>query len=336
MFGLMDRRDRAAARWLARMSNEGAAFDREKFERWRAAHPGNALAFDEAAKTWKLDLPVWATRYAIERADISARGIETDRYPVRSRRGGYAAMAALLLAIGSGIGLERAGIFGGSGHTLPTQAANTISTGAQQVRAFRLSDGSLVALGAGSQLAIGFSKSIRSLTLLRGQARFDVAHDSTRPFEVRAGQGVVTAHGTVFDVRLTKQGARVSLLRGAIDIERIEGENRSGDIRKLAPGEALTVPAKGQLGAPELVDPAEMDNDTMFTFNDVPISEAVEAMNRRNARKIIVVGPRLQLETVSGGFRASDPDGFAQIIASMFDASISSDSGGNLRLTAKR
>ena len=336
MFGLRDRRDRAAARWLARMSNEGAAFDREKFERWRAAHLGNAQAFDEVAKTWELELPVWATRYAIERAGMSASGVETGRYPVRSHRGGYAALAAILLATVAGIGLERAGMFGGSESMIPTQVANIVSTGAQRVRAYRLSDGSLVTLGAGSELSIGFSKSIRGLTLLRGNARFDVAHDTDRPFEVRAGQGVVTAHGTVFDVRLTPQGARVSLSRGAIDVERIEGEKRTGDVRKLAPGEVLTVPAKGKLGVPELADPAEVGNDAMLTFNNVPISEAVEAMNRRNARKIVVVGSRWRIETVSGGFRASDPDGFAQMIASMFDASVSNDAGGNLLLTAKR
>lgn len=336
MFGLSDRRDRVAARWLAHMSNEGVAFDREKFERWRAAHPRNAQAFDEAVKTWKLDLPVLATRYALERADLSARGIETERYAVRSYRGGYAALAAILLVIGAGIGLERAGMLGGSESTTPSQVANTISTDAQQVRSFHLSDGSLVTLGAGSELSIGFSKSIRSLMLLRGHARFDVAHDINRPFEVHAGQGVVTAHGTVFDVRITPQGVRVSLVRGAIDIERVEGAKRTGDVRKLAPGEALTVPAKGQLGVPELADPAEVGNDAMLTFNNVPISEAVEAMNRRNARKIIVVGSRWRIETISGGFRASDPDGFAQMIASMFDASVSNDAGGNLLLTAKR
>lgn len=336
MFGLSDRRERAAASWLARMGNESAAFDRDKFERWRAAHPGNAQAFDEAVKTWKLDLPVWATRYATERAAIGEHEIADEPYPVRSYRGAYAALAALLLAVGTGLGLKNSEVFGGPEHTPSSQVANTISTGAQQVRAFRLSDGSIATLGSGSELSIGFSKSIRSLTLLRGHARFDVAHDSARRFEVHAGQGVVTAHGTVFDVRMTPQGVRVALLRGAIDVERIEGEKRTGDIRKLAPGEALTVPAKGRLGVPELAKPAETGDGSMLTFNNVPVSEAIEAMNRRNARKIMIVGTRWQIETVSGGFRASDPDGFAQLIASMFDLNVANEAGGNLLLTAKR
>lgn len=336
MFGLSDRRARAAASWLAKMGNESAAFDREKFERWRAAHPGNAQAFDEAVKTWKLDLPVWATRYAIERPDKTARDIEFERSAVSSHRGAYAALAAILVAVGAGIGLDRVGLFDHSEHPISTQVANTISTNAQQIRAFRLSDGSIATLGAGSELAIGYSKNIRSLTLLRGHARFDVAHDSARRFEVHAGQGVVTAHGTVFDVRMTPQGVRVALLRGAIDVERIEGEKRTGEIRKLAPGEALTVPAKGRLGVPELAKPAEPGDGSMLTFNNVPVSEAIEAMNRRNARKIMIVGTRWQIETVSGGFRASDPDGFAQLIASMFDLNIANEAGGNLLLTAKR
>jgi len=46
-----------------------------------------------------------------------------------------------------------------------------------------------------------FTRSRRSVILGRGEALFEVAHDSARPFVVIAGNGSITAVGTTFDVR---------------------------------------------------------------------------------------------------------------------------------------
>lgn len=334
MFGSADRRARAAAKWLARMGNEGAAFDREAFEHWRA-HPDNARAFNAAAKTWALDLPVWATTFARGASAGSANDVE-DTPPVhRSRRFAFTAIAAVLLAALAGLGFERAGMFGSSDAGSPIQVAANISTRANEVRAFRLSDGSIATLGADSELAVAYGKDARRLTLLRGHARFEVAHDSRRPFEVRAGQSVITAHGTVFDVRIEPLGVKVMLLRGAIDVERLEGARRTGDIRKLAPGDTLTVPLAGPLGAAAPALPADTDKSAMMTFDNTPLDQAVEAFNRRSARKI-VVDAKAAGETITGGFNAGDPDNFAQLIASMCDLALTRSANGDLLLSVKR
>lgn len=335
MFGLADRRARAAAKWLARMGNEGAAFDREKFERWRAAHADNARAFNDAAKSWNLDLPVAATRYARETSYDAASGIDTVQRTTGPHRVALAALAAVLVAMIAGIGFERAGMFGGSERGSPIQVVANISTGANEVRAFRLSDGSIATLGADSELAIAYAKDMRRLTLLRGHARFDVAHDGNRPFKVHAGQSVITAHGTEFDVRIGPQGVKVMLLRGAIDVERLEGARRTGDVRKLAPGDTLTVPVSGPLGAIAPAMPTDADKGAMMTFDNTPLNQAVEAVNRRNARKI-VVDAKVGNEKITGGFNAGDPDSFAQMIASMFDLALTRRANGDLLLSVKR
>lgn len=335
MFGLSDRRARAAAKWLARMGNESAQFDREAFERWRAAHPDNAPAFNEAARSWGLDLPVAATHYARETGAGKATGIEGARCAPGSRRIVLTAIAAALVVALVGIGFEQAGMFGGSEHRSPIQFAANFSTKANEARAIRLSDGSTATLGADSELAIAYTKDVRSLTLLRGHARFDVAHDASRPFEVRAGQSLITAHGTVFDVRVLQQGVQVVLLRGAIDVQRVEGTRRTGDVRKLAPGQKLIVPPAGPLGTVEAAAPADTDTLSMLSFDETPLSEAVETVNQGHVRKI-VVDAGVRDETITGGFSSDDPDGFAQMIASMFDLALTRGANGDLLLSAKR
>src|SRR6185437_8522028 len=61
-----------------------------------------------------------------------------------------------------------------------------------------------------------YTADARSLTLDRGQARFDVAHDVARPFSVTADGHKVVATGTAFDVDLLGPKLLVTLLKGHV------------------------------------------------------------------------------------------------------------------------
>ena len=75
------------------------------------------------------------------------------------------------------------------------------STGTGEQRSLALSDGSTVQLDSLSKIRIRYTEHERSVELLKGQALFHVAKDSTRPFIVHSGQTSVRAVGTQFDVR---------------------------------------------------------------------------------------------------------------------------------------
>jgi transmembrane sensor len=65
-----------------------------------------------------------------------------------------------------------------------------------------LPDGTRVILAPGSRLTVAsdYGRTSRGLTI-EGAALFDVAHDATRPFTVRAGNAIVRDVGTKFTVR---------------------------------------------------------------------------------------------------------------------------------------
>src|SRR3546814_1264895 len=69
-------------------------------------------------------------------------------------------------------------------------------------RVVTLADGSTVSLDAASEVRVAYSERARELALVRGQARFDVAHDPRRPFAVQARDQRVVATGTAFNVDL--------------------------------------------------------------------------------------------------------------------------------------
>jgi transmembrane sensor len=317
------------------MGNASAPFDRSRFERWRAAHPANARAFDETARSWGLDLPVAATRYGRETGGHAPNHIGVAPRAYGSRRLALAAGAGVLLVAVIAVALERSRTLGGSEDRSPTLVANRVSTDTRQARSLRLSDGSIVTLAADSDLAIDYAKHVRQLTLLRGHARFDVAHDPRRPFTVHAGRGLITARGTVFEVLVESQGVNVVLLRGAIEVERVDGARRTGDIRTLVSGQRLTVPVTGSLGAIGAAAPTDTPAVAMLTFDRTPLGQAVGSLNKHNIRQLVIVATPLPNETITGGFNANDPEAFAQMLAAMFDLALTNRANGDLLLSAK-
>lgn len=65
---------------------------------------------------------------------------------------------------------------------------------------FDLPDGSTISLNAKSEVLVYFDDDRRQITILNGDAHFEVAKDKTRPFLVRYEQHQFTALGTAFTV----------------------------------------------------------------------------------------------------------------------------------------
>jgi len=66
------------------------------------------------------------------------------------------------------------------------QRPDTYRTALGERRAVTLADGSQITLDSSSEVMVRYSANARALTLVRGQARFDVTHDVERPFTVTA------------------------------------------------------------------------------------------------------------------------------------------------------
>lgn len=90
------------------------------------------------------------------------------------------------------------------------------------VRFFRLPDGTKVQLKVGSELVLDkdFNKTKR-LVFLKGEAKFEVAHNANRPFIVKTDNVFTTALGTIFIAKsATKERTgQVSLIEGKVKVE---------------------------------------------------------------------------------------------------------------------
>lgn len=312
--------EQAAAHWTARLESGGLTeSDRQELARWLEADPEHerVLArYRELCAQLSGQVPVM-----MDAAEVDA---VVTRYAVhrRWRRWGAAALAAAaLLSVGSL-----------AWWNLPQQ----VTTGSAERRTLTLQDGSRVELNARTELAVSLRGRERHVTLARGEALFQVAHDAARPFFVHTPQGVVRVTGTVFDVRETAAAQiEVSVLEGAVQVR--PGHADAALPRLLAAGDQAQMDAEHvrlrQLTADEL------QNVTAWrvgqaAFESLPLGEALERFAPYHSRRISVA-PAAATLRVGGRFNLDDLDGFLSAIEQALPVAVLHGAGGDVRVVAR-
>lgn len=186
--------------------------------------------------------------------------------------------------------------------------------GAGETRQVTLPDGSRLELDARSGVALHFSARERRLTLLEGEAWFQVAPDPSRPFVVEAGGGTVTALGTAFDVALRRGRAEVTVGEHSVAVA-------SGG-RTIVVGEGEQSAYAPQLVAqtPQKTDVARATSwrQGALIFENATLGEVVETLARYHRGHVVFADPSLRARRVSGVFGANDPrEALAEIEAAL-------------------
>ncbi|MBN8813458.1 MULTISPECIES: FecR family protein [unclassified Sphingomonas] len=239
------------------------------------------------------------------------------------------AAAAVLLVVLAGFWFVRAPS-GAPEAPLVAAAEPTVSR-VGEIRAVKLADGSTVTLDTDSAIEVRLSGDLRLVRLVRGRARFDVAHDAARPFRVEAGGRTVTALGTLFDVGFERGGVRVSLFRGSVDVRGLAPAGSVAAVTRLSPGECFTDRSR----EPQVVKaPPGLQQwvSGMLDFDGVPLGDVLEQTNRYSARKIRLGDPSLAGQRVTGGFRPLPVDELAAALAAAFSLRVERSPQGDLIL----
>ncbi|MEN8642259.1 FecR family protein [Pseudomonas sichuanensis] len=207
----------AAAHWCMRLHAEDCtAAERAAFSQWLAADPRHAQEYQAMLEIWQTAdlLPRSAQVVALKPRQAAARNWR----PLASA----AAIALLALPLAGWVGWEQGWLPNGYQHVETTD----------QLRQVRLSDGSSVELNLHSELRYLNYKDERRVTLIKGEAFFKVAHDSSHPFIVRAGNGQTRVTGTQFNVWKYEDQVKVTLVEGSV---LVSNDGNAGGYR-LGPG----------------------------------------------------------------------------------------------------
>ncbi|HEY2659541.1 MAG TPA: FecR domain-containing protein [Caulobacteraceae bacterium] len=330
-----DRLRREAAAWFARLRGPGAERHRAAFDIWRTADPERQAVYDRLQQRWD-DAGV-LTRSQLLGPDIGLGHSTARRARPWALGWSLAGLAAGCALFGLVLVPTRPAWL--DQWPLPSIGTPQLESKIGEIRTVRLADGSSVTLDTDTALTLRFSTSMRRISLLRGRARFDVAHDPARPFIVAAGGGAVAARGTLFDVSLSPdRQVSVTLLRGAVEIDPAPGAPGAGMPHppplRLAPGQQF---AFGHAIATPQIQPASPSASLwpsgLLTFDDTPLSEALAEANRYSHNRIVLADPSLAALQVSGVFRATAPHELAASLAGTFDLHVETAPNGDVLLT---
>jgi transmembrane sensor len=327
-----------AVDWFLKLQETAAAeADRRSFSEWLLRSPAHVEEYLQVASSWSLaDV---GTEGDLEAAALLAAAKahhETDNVvalpsrvgrrvpPAGSESAGLLSArkwrtAALVAALLLGIAVWVTYLSGPATMTLQTVVGEQSS--------FTLQDGSVVFLNTDSKVRVGWWAAERHVELVRGEARFKVASDPSRPFTVGTATAAVRALGTVFNVRFEPLSTQVAVLEGRVEVTvarttsppldaPVTGNKGPTTVQspvieriRLAAGERAAVTPGGiQADAGPPIESVVAWTDRRLVFRDQPLDAVIQEFNRYRTHPLVLDDPALTSLRISGVFDLNDTE----------------------------
>lgn len=321
-----------ASRWYYRLRAQPTSADLAAFETWRAADPHNAQAYAEAEKgaAWAQNLKDTPEILALRNETLNR---VTVNQPARGGRWAIAAGIAATLAIGGFWGLSRtSGLFdGSSGPRIAAADMQTYRTRVGERMSVTLADGSVVHLNTQSVVQVGYTKAERRLTLVDGQALFEVAKAPQRPFIVTAQNRTVTALGTQFDVRVDPSRLQIALVEGTVVVR--NSRSPTAVETRLKPNDVMRF-SGNQVSLTHFPSLRSLISwkDGLVVFENTPLAEAVDELNRYTPHPIVIGDARAGSIKISGSFPTGKTDNFLEAVQLLFPVQAAEGAGDTVVL----
>jgi transmembrane sensor len=304
-------RAEAAALWRVQIESDTTIAQSRVFRTW-IADPRNQLCYEQCSAAWDAfeDHLVTPQMMVIRRDALHRAQRSSLRRFVPTRRHFGAIAAVLFLGIVAGFAVWQYRV-----------SPSEFSTSSGERRVITLIDGSRVSLDSGTDVQILFTPSSREVTLKRGRAHFDVAHDIARPFIVAVDRENVVAVGTSFDVEQLSHRVLVTLMEGRVLVKPIADVPKSSAFKPvlLTAGHQMVVWSGAKVPTVSQVNMTAALAWQMgrVILSNETLSEAVERMNRYTDSPL-VVDPAISSLRISGAFNAGDTGSFVDAVTSYF------------------
>jgi transmembrane sensor len=320
--------DQEAARLLHMARDSGREEDWAQVYRWVEQDPAHGVAFARAEASWDMaealrastapqgqgreDSPPPANDDARERP---ARGDEhnddhdDDAAPARpgprlTRRAFAALAAGSGVAVAAALGWRQVAI------------GQRYATAVGEARVIQLADGSKVRLNTDSEIDVSLQRERRTVHFLKGEARFDVAHDPARPFVITARDGALQAVGTVFNLRQRKDFTELTVIEGKVAVL------DDGTPTATVPAGAAAMIRAAAVSVMRLT-PEDMERRTAWQQGEIhlegeTLAQAVDEFNRYRTKPLVIGDPDLSSLRMGGMFSARNSQDFVEALKQSF------------------
>ena len=191
-----------------------------------------------------------------------------------------------------------------------------------------LEDGSVLRLNTDSAVTIRYTKTERLVMLTAGEAEFEVAPITDRPFRVSAGPAEVVDLGTKFDVRLEDSSTLVTVVEGRVAVGQSPAAQTGGtNSNPEHPPVLVQLKAEEQLRVtpdnwPATPVPADAQRATAWLrrqimFDNEPLECVASEFNRYTSKQIEITSPELRSMKISGVFATDNSAAFIAFLRSL-------------------
>ena len=329
--------DEVAADWFGRRDGGLSHAEEQDLRAWLDADPRHARAFARLAVASDALNQLSAFRPAASASPDPDLPLLSPSKPARTRTRRSRWVAVTLAAAAA---LTFASVVGWQKYSLRPTFTETAATEVGGLRKLVLPDGSMIELNTDSAVDIAFGRQARLVTLLRGEAHFNVAKDSARPFIVSVNNVAVRAVGTAFNIRLKGESIEVLVTEGRV---RLDDSLHRGSL--LPPSPAATEPPvlaaghralirtdilkqKGSATPAVVTAVAEKEisrelawQQKRLEFGPTPLAVIVAEFNRYNRHQLVLADAELKSLSVGGSFEATGHETLVRLLESSFGIS---------------
>jgi transmembrane sensor len=292
-----------ATGWFERRDRpDWSADDQAALDAWLAASPAHLIAYWRVESAWS----------RIERL-VAVRPAEAkDATHTRPRRFPFFRwVAAVVVIVASATG---------AAFLLRGSDRQTYATTVGGREILTLADGTYVELNTDTVLEVSTRKGERKVWLDRGEAYFQVVHDSRHSFQVIVGDHAVTDLGTVFSIRRDADYLKVAVMDGRVGLASKDTLPQSqpllltrGDVAIATP-DAISVTKSSE---------ADLSNELgwrrgVLVFYHTSLADAVGQLNRYNREKIVIADDAVGKRMVDGTFPANRVQPFVEVARAIF------------------
>jgi transmembrane sensor len=311
--------------WQVFHDGEASAAEHREFADWVARSPERVEAYLETARLNKaLQAPTvrWPDTSAEQLIrDARAAPAEAVQLPRRAAaelerrepwftpRLGFALAASFIVAVGIA-------------WTMYRQPEQYMTAFGEQ-RSVMLADGTRVTLNTASKIEVELGERHRLVRLVQGEALFEVAHDTMKPFDVSAGNATVRAVGTQFNVDKRPRQTTITVIEGRVAF-------MTGKAPVLVAGDRLMVTAAGTatLNHGTNLSAALAWTRHQLVFERRALGDVAAEFNRYNHGRITIESASLREQEVTGVFQSNDPASFVAFLSSIPGVAIRDDGAG--------
>lgn len=258
--------------------------DEQKFNDWLSTDPDNGEKYSKLRKLWEKGLDDY--HYYSQADESTAWGnlsakmksgetiLAQPLFKIKRNRfvrnlSAFAAGFLLLISIGYLVFFRN----------------NTViyKTASGEQREIKLKDGSEVSLKPETLIKVAqdFNKADRTISLEKGEAKFDVSHHNN-PFIVNAGPVRIEDLGTSFSIKKGKDEVDVEVSSGKVAFI----VNATNEIKQLTAGESITFNINEKKSGDINYSGGQIIQKAFLNFDNSPLSEVIASVRKIYKYKI--------------------------------------------------